>query len=549
VGEGEIVRAARILLETLSRLGVDRIFGLPGTTEAPLLDALVDFPAVRYHLGLHESAVLGMADGYARATGKPAVVNLHTTVGTGNGLTGLFNAWKDGSPLLVIATHKHSGILGRDGFCVGPNLAEWARPITKWAWQGISAAQVGDEVVRAYKTAAAPPSGPVFLCYPEDLLAADIDIGDFRLPSGPPRVEAPFLPSGAAVAEAAALVAAARQPLVIAGDEVWRTDAVSAVVDLVERWKLPVFHEAGRSAVFWNFPTRHPLYAGVYDVKHPYVASADVILALGCRLSVEFQPAAEPDVPAGSRLIHVHRSAWELSKLYPATLAVQASVAAFVQELCRWLETHPGAWKPFYGVADSASAFRRTEGQDGSITAEELVAALAQTAPVDTVVVEETIRSLPTLLSRYPLEAGGYFHTSGGGLGWGVAAAVGVKMAWAERPVLAVVGDGSLLFGVQALWNAAREPAPVKVVVLNNQKYLAVEAGLRAYGGDAVERGRFPGVALTPPAVNFVELASGFGVAGRRVESREDLMPALHWMWDAAGPALVDVRVADDPGM
>jgi len=540
------MRAARVLLETLSRLGVDRIFGLPGTTEAPLLDALVDFPGIRYHLGLHESAVMGMADGYARATGQPAVVNLHTTVGTGNGLTGLFNAWKDGSPLLVVATHKHSGILGRDGFCVGPDLAEWARPITKWAWQGVSPAQVGEEVVRAYKTAAAAPTGPVFLCYPEDVLAAEVDT--VNLPSGPPRVDAAFRPSEAVVAEAAALLAEARRPLVIAGDEVWRTGAVAAVVDLVERWRLPVFHEAGRSAVFWNFPARHPMYRGVYDVRHPYVASADVILALGCRLSVEFQPAAVPDVPVGSRLIHVHRNAWELSKLYPAALAVQASVGAFVEGLRTWLDTHPGAWKPFTGGSDRHAVSCREDRQGGPITARDLVAALAETAPPNTVVVEEAIRSLPTLLHTYPLDAGAYFHTSGGGLGWGVAAAVGVKMAWANRPVLALVGDGSLLFGVQALWNATREVAPVKVVVLNNQKYLAVEAGLRAYGGDAVDRYTFPGVALTPPAVDFVALASGFGVVARRVASPDELVPARPWMWETPSSTLLDVHVADDPG-
>jgi len=125
---------------------------------------------------------------------------------------------------------------------------------------------------------------------------------------------------------------------------------------------------------------------------------------------------------------------------------------------------------------------------------------------------------------------------------------VGVKMAWANRPVLALVGDGSLLFGMQALWNATREVAPVKVVVLNNHKYLAVEAGLRAYGGDAVDRDTFPGVALTPPAVDFVALASGFGIVARRVASPDELVPALHWMWETPSSTLLDVHVADDPG-
>ncbi len=545
-----ILRSAAALIETLQRNGIFHIFGLPGSTEAPLLDALLDYPEMHYVLALHEGIVVGMADGFARASGRPAVANLHTTVGVGNGLTALFNAWKDNSPVVTIATHKHSEILGRDGFCVGPDLPEWARPVTKWAWQGVKADQIPQEVGRALKIAQNTPSGPVFLAYPEDMLGMEITGNDIR-ENG--QISEGFAPSMDQMSAITKKLLNARSPICIAGDEVSATGAAVLVERFSELWNIPVLQESRRSAVTWNVATNFKNYAGEYSSNHPLVKDADVIFALGPRLSVEFSPVKQPDVPANAELIHIHRNPSEVGKLYQPSIGLVASVAAVLEELCRgsW-ETQNNYvyqnWRTAHNGAAGGTGANHAMDSSALCNIGLLSRALARIAPSETAVVDESIRSSPALLANYPLRPGNYFHTSGGGLGWGLPVALGVQLAWPERPVLAYIGDGSLMFTVQALWTAARENLPVKIVVPNNRKYLAVKAGLVAYKGQAVEKGRFMGVDLTPPNIDIVSLAGGFGVEGRIVQSQSELDPALEWAFSHDGPALVDVLVEEDLG-
>ena len=547
-------KGADLLLESLNACGVNYIFGLPGSTEAPLLDALIGHPEIHYILALHESIVIGMADGFARATGKPAVANLHTTVGTGNGLTGLFNAWKDSSPVVTIATHKHSRILSRDGFCVGPDLAEWARPVTKWSWQGIHADQVSNEVFRAMKVAGTAPCAPVFLCYPEDLLGAEVDEAAIGL-QRPVTIEEDAWAAPSQIHSIAQLLASSRRPVIIAGDEVSATGSTSLVSRLAKLLAIPVFQESRRSALTWNVAKDDPGYAGEYFSKNPLVQEADVILALGCRLSVEFSPVSSPDVPPSAKLIHVHRDPWEVGKLYPPEIAVAASVRPLLEALLELLENNKLDWhtaaqrerEQLWPVMTPGGSTEQHDHTSTSLTPEDLARALARHAPGNAVIVDEAIRSSQAILEHYPLHPGAYFHSSGGGLGWGLPAALGIQLAWPDRTVIAAIGDGSLLFAIQALWTAVRENLPVKVVVPNNAKYLAVKAGMVEYNQVAVATQQFPGVDLTNPAIDLVALAQGFGVPGKHVKTGSDLDEALQWAFRHPGPVLVDVTVSDAP--
>ncbi len=546
-----ILRSAAALIETLQRNGIFHIFGLPGSTEAPLLDALLDYPDTHYILGLHESVVVGMADGYARATRRPAVANLHTTVGLANGLMALFNAWKDSSPVVTIATHKDSAILGRDGFCVGPDLAEWARPVTKWAWQGVIADQIPQEVGRALKIAQSTPSGPVLLAYPEDMLGKEIAPTEKIIEYG--QISEGFVPSLEQISAIVKKLSNARSPICIAGDEVSSTGACEILERFAEMWGIPVLQEARRSAVTWNVATDFKNYAGEYSSNHPLVKGADLILAFGPRLSIEFSPVKQPDVPRDAELVHIHRNSFEVGKLYQPSIGLVASVAAVLEELCNgsWDAQNQYVyqdWRAVPNASDGSVSPDVSADPSGLCDVSFLARALARIAPSNTAVVDESIRSSPALLANYPLRPGNYFHTSGGGLGWGLPVALGLQLAWPERPVLAYIGDGSLMFSIQALWTAAREKLPVKVVVPNNRKYLAVKAGLIAYKGQAVETDKFMGVDLSPPNIDLVSLARGFGVEGRLVESRSGLDAALEWAFSHDGPALVDVLVTEDLG-
>lgn len=550
-----MTRAADLLLKALSESEIKYIFGLPGSTEAPLLDALIANPEIHYVLSLHESIVIGMADGYARATGKPAIANLHTTVGTGNGLTGLFNAWKDHSPVVTIATHKHSRILGRDGFCVGPDLAEWAAPVTKWSWQGIHADQITNEIFRAIKVSGTAPYGPTYLCYPEDILGLEVEPSSTELQK-PVMITEDTWPSPDQIDSIALRLARSVNPVIIAGDEISSTNSAELLAQLANMLSIPVFQESRRSALNWNISTGDPAYAGEYSPKNPLVRDSDCILALGCRLSVEFSPVSTPDVPPSAFLIHVHRDPWEVGKLYPPQLPVVASVRPVLKLLIALLENREVEWNndnlqkrklnwpPRSITPDSDSSSLDSKSK---LTPEDLAKALSHYAPEDSVIVDEAIRSSPALLEHFPLRPGCYFHSSGGGLGWGLPAALGIQMAWPDRCVIAALGDGSLLFAIQALWTAVRESLPVKIVVFNNSKYLAVKAGMVEYDHLAMKTQIFPGVDLTNPLIDLVSVAKGFGVASRKAETPEQLDEILKWGFSYDGPVLIDVVVDDSP--
>lgn len=548
------MRAAELLIKSLKESGIEYIFGLPGSTEAPLLDALIGQDDIHYVLCLHESIVIGMADGYARATRKPAIANLHTTVGTGNGLTGMFNAWKDHSPVVTIATHKHSRILSRDGFCVGPDLAQWARPVSKWSWQGIHADQISNEIFRALKVAGTVPYAPVFLCYPEDLLGTDVDETTLEN-QFPIEISEESWPSPSQVYRITNQLARARNPVIIAGDEVTSTQSEHLVSKLAKLLDCPVFQESRRSALTWNIAKDDPHYFGEYNVKDPVVQNADLIFALGCRLSIEFSPVTSPDIPQNAELIHVHRDPWEVGKLYPPQIPVVTSVKPLLESIILSIENNEIQFPKTKVTNPRSIQYDKTPenesedltDQSRKLTAKDIALSLAKFAPKDAIIVDEAIRSSPQIIENYPLRPGNYHHSSGGGLGWGLPAALGIQMAQPNRTVIAVIGDGSLLFAIQALWTAVRENLPVKVIIPNNKKYLAVKAGMVEYNFKAVLANEFPGVNLEGPEIDLIGISKGFGVDGMRADSIHELDDAVKWAFSHTGPVIIDVMIEDAP--
>ncbi len=550
------MRGAEQLVQALAAAGVEYVFGLPGSTETAILDALAAGVSFRYLLTLHESVAVGMADGYARGSGRPGIASLHTSVGTANALSALYNAWRDSSPVVVTAGHKDTRIHNRDGFCTLPDLAGLPRSFTKWSAESRAASQIAADLQRAMKIAATPPCGPTYLALPEDLLAAEVEASD--LPHSGARPWAP--PAGvrcdrAALLEAAQLLAQATRPILLAGDEIDARGAWAEAVHLAERLGLPVLQEPRHSAARVNFPQDHPLYAGAYTPEHPLVREADLLLAVGCRLFVEFSYVPAPELPAGAQLIHVHRNPWELSKLYPADLAIVSDPDLFLADLSSWFEEHPlpGIERRRAGGRARVEAHRAAAPPQRSVTAPDtlpvpvayLVEEMGRVLPASAVIVDEGVRSSPPLLSRYTFRMPGSYHrSSGGGLGWGLPAALGVKLAQPDRPVIAYLGDGSALFSLQALWTAARYRIPVVVVICQNQGYQAVKAALDDYRGLAALRGVFPGSGIDAPVVDFVRLAEGYGVPARRVEHPGELGDRLREGLKAEGPTLIEIPLS-----
>ncbi|MDR7566951.1 MAG: thiamine pyrophosphate-binding protein [Armatimonadota bacterium] len=552
------MRAAHALLEVLRARGVRFLFGLPGSTEAAVLDALREVSGIRYVLALQEGIAVAMADGYARASGEAGVVNLHTTVGTLGGLSLLYNAWRDRVPVVVLACHKDTRILGRSGFTTLPDTTALVRPLAKWAHQTLNPEQVAEDVERAFQQALAWPRGPAYVIIPENLLAAPVSLNSPRpAPSPfPPR------PHPEAVRAIVAHLSRSERAVLVVGTEVARREAVEHAVQLAHALELPVLWESRRTLLEPPYPVEDPHFVGIYDPGHPAVTGAEVLVVVGATLFVEFAPSPAPEIPPHVFLIHVHPDAAELGRLYPPNLSVQAEAGLLLQDLVEAVQAESSSLEDLVAsrrswVAELRARWETQQAERRSreagvrpLTAYQVGEVLGRVLPREAVVVEEAVRSCWAFLAGFPVRLGGLFRTAGGSLGWGVPAALGVQMALGDRPVVAVVGDGSLHFTPQALWTGVQQHLPVLVVVLNNRKYLAVEAGVRELLGIRDGLPATPGIEL--PGLDHVTVAQGYGAGGVRVEDPDTLGDVVDHAFRRAReegrPYLVDVPIREEWG-
>ncbi|WP_406375288.1 thiamine pyrophosphate-binding protein [Streptomyces sp. NBC_00647] len=456
-------RPALALLDILRGEGVDRVFGNPGTTELPFLAALAetaDAPA--YVLGIHEGAVVSMADGYARATRRPAFVSLHIAAGLANGLIGLLNARRSRTPLVVMAGQQDRRHLQQDPMLSG-DLVALARPAVKAALDVQHAHDLPLAVRRAFALAVRPPAGPVFLSVPMGLLAEDTDV------EVPPRTPTPRAGPAAGLDRAAVLLGRAARPVIVAGDGVGRDDAVRALVRVAETCGAPVHHQPMADCL--DFPTTHPLYAGMLPPRHEAVREAlapyDTVLIAGAHAFTPHHYTPGPALPPGITVVQLDPDPDEIGRNFTADLGLVGALAPSLDRLADQLRDHVPAHRAKAGVLraaerhtaerDRTEAAARAAYSPAPLAPWAAAHAVADGPPPGAAVVEEAI-TVGLLLRRLVRldRPGSYTHTVGGGLGWGIGAAVGRALAEPGRPVVAVLGDGCALFGLQGLWSAAR---------------------------------------------------------------------------------------------
>ncbi len=542
--------AAKETIAVLKANGISKIFGNPGTTELALLDATVS-EGMDFHLCLHEGAAVAMADGFGRATGTTGVVMVHTSVGAANTLTNLINLRSDSRPLLVIAGDKDDRLSGRGCFCEVPDLPGLLRQVTKEAWRVTRPEKLPELTLRALKIAQAPTPGPVFLAVPENYMAAQLPgecVGQHVRAAD--RLTMRAHPDELRLVLAA--LARARRPLLIAGNEVGRTEAAPLLAELADRLGVPVVGEEVFTTSELNFPTDHPLYHGNFSPDLAVVRDADLVVAIGARAFMEYAYPAEPYLRPGVRFMQIGADPSELGKIYQAELAVLGDAGSAIRDL---LEMAARDMLPRAGVLleRRANATRRPDmkapeygppGEPGSLHPLQLLAALDEALPSDAVIVDESVLS-KGLFQRHVALSGRrrYFGTSGGGLGWGLPAAIGVQLGMPDRRVVAFLGDGGALFNIQSLWTAAHLRVPVVVVVVNNGGYMAVRRGLGQFGEESSRSGRYPGSFIVKPEIDLCRLADGFGVQAVTVREADRLAGALRWALKLGEPALVDVRV------
>ncbi|MPZ87625.1 MAG: hypothetical protein GEU81_06025 [Nitriliruptorales bacterium] len=542
---------ADAMVRSLQRLGVRHIFGLPGSTEGPLLHALADVDSPAYVLGLHENIAAAMADGYARASGDMSVVSLHTSVGTGNAVSQIMNAFVDRSPVVALIGHKDARLANRDGFCTVEDLSGMLRPFTKWSREVADANLAVEDLERAALIATTRPRGPVALVITEDKARARFDRAGDGQPAPGPATVGGYRPDCEGLEAAARALASAQRPLLIAGDGVAWTGASRILEAVAETFGCPILQEPRRSASRMNCSTEHPNFCGEYSPDHPAARDADVILAVGARIFVEFEPVAASELPAGAYFIHIHEDPAELGKRYTPDLGLIGTASDALADL-RALAEEMGhrPRKTDDRLMSLRRGFKRRIEDSRATSPDEHfgVAAVSRILddelPSDVMVFDEGVRSSRVLLQHLSLPGGRSYHRStGGAIGWGLPAAIGAQIACPDRRVVLFVGDGSALLTIQALWTAARYEVPVTVLIANNRGYQAVQAAVEKQQGQGA-RAVAVGAVIDQPAPSFVRLAEGFGVSAVSVGRHEELRLAIKEAGNTPGPSVIELALS-----
>jgi benzoylformate decarboxylase len=549
-----IMTGRHAFLEVLHQEGVEYIFGNPGTTELPLVDALVDRPDFKYILALQEAVAVGMADGYAQASGKVGVLNLHVSPGLGNALGVLYDSWRMKTPLLVTAGQQDQRYQLSEPV-LWSELIPLMRMYAKWTWEPRSIKDLVTATRRALKVAMTPPTGMVFLSLPMDVLYGEAEAELWTTPSTPTRLRADRI----ALEKAAALLLQAKNPIIVVGDDVGSSDALEEATAVAELLGARVFADTfpGRT----DFPSDHPLYQGILVRSQSAVRSileqADLMFALGAEVFPFSLPSEVEPVPAHLTIVHMHSDPWEVGKNYPAKVGVIGDLKASLPELAGLIREQqtPGQREEARKRADSAVQAKRAAYESLKSSAAEvsnrlpmpaavLMQTIAEAVPAETIIVDESITSGATLrdfLARKTADS--FYGMRGGGLGWGFPAAIGVKLAKPDRPVLGIIGDGSALYVNQALWTAARYRIPVTWLICNNAQYMILKRRLHAYGGAAAKADTYIGLDIMDPEVDFLALARAMGVHGVRADTPDAVGKALREAVSRQGPTLIDVPI------
>jgi benzoylformate decarboxylase len=514
--------------------GMTTMFGNPGSTELPML---ADFPDdFRYVLGLQEAVVVGMADGYAQASGRTTVVNLHTAPGVGHAMGAIFNAQANHSPLVITAGQQVRAAMTMQANLTNRDAARMPHPLVKWSYEPPRAEDVPAALARAVHSASLPPRGPVFVSIPMDDWHADADDDAVRR-----AVERSVTGRAAADPEVlrdlAHRLEQASNPVLVAGPDIDAGGAWDAAVQLAERQRLPVWAIPAPGGGRLGFPEGHRYFQGVLPPAiaplSETLSGYDLIVVVGAPVFSYYPYIPGPLLPEGASLVAITSDPDEAARA-PMGDAIVADVNLTLERLLEEV-----------GDSDRNEPEQRPtpdEPPDSDpISGTEAMATLREVFPDDGIVVVETPSSTAALRNQLRISRpGSYYFAAGGGLGFGLAAAVGVQLAQPDRPVLCVIGEGSVQYAVSAFWSAVAYDVPLTFLVLRNEEY----AILKWFATFEQVEGA-PGLDL--PMLDTAEIADGYGVSAHRVEGAEQLGSALGEAISSDRPELVEVGVA--PGM
>ncbi len=540
-------------LALLKDEGITHLFGNPGTTELPIMHALKDHPDLTYVMAMQESLVVAIADGYSRASGRLVACNVHVAPGLGNAMGSLFNAKFTGTPMILTAGQQEQGHGLMEPVLYGP-LVQMAEPLVKWAVEVTRLEDLPRIVRRAAKIATTPPTGPVFISLPGDILNAEagIDLGRST------RVDTRVRPSDEALQALTQRILKAQRPVIIAGDEIVKSDALAEAAQLAETLGAPAYQCSTPYGA--QFLSESPCFLGalsrlqkqVREVLSPY----DLMIVLGAdplRMSVYSEVDPLPD---GLSIVQVGLVDWDLAKNYGAEIALKADVKETLRALIPALRSAGGAvleTRAKKGIAELAgtnwSAKRKgvveqisKAGGKSPIDPDWLALQLVEAMPDNAILVDEGLTSSrPVLALRPHRDRYGYHALASGGIGWGLPASVGVSLANPERPVVCFSGDGSAMYSIQALWTAAHHKLPLSVVIANNGGYRIIKQRLLAFHGDD----HYVGMDFADPPVDFAGVAKSLGLEAIRISDPAELKSQLKAAFARPGAKLIEVMVSN----
>jgi len=538
-------------LELLKDEGVTHLFGNPGTTELPIMYALEDHPELTYVMAMQESVVVSIADGFSRASGQLVAANVHVAPGLGNAMGALFNAKFTGTPMILTAGQQEQGHGLMEPMLYDP-LVRIAEPLVKWAIEVTRLEDLPRIVRRAAKIARTPPTGPVFISLPGDILnaEADIDLGARTV------VNTCVRPSDASLMLLAQRILAAKRPVLIVGDELVKSDALAEAAQFANALGCPVYQQTVPYGA--HFLSEHPCFMGPLSRNQPNVrkvlSAHDLVIVFGAdplRMSVHHE--IEP-LPPSMPIVQVGLVDWDIGKNFAAEIAIKADVRETFLALTPLLHSLGGdslqslASQRIEDISRDNWITRRStliktislKADQSPIDPDWLLLQIIEVLPTNAIFVEESLtaaRHVPALLPYR--DRFGFYGLASGGIGWGLPGAVGASLANPDRPVICFTGDGSAMYSIQALWTAAHHQLPLTVVLINNGGYRIIKQRLLSFHNSR----KFVGMDFADPSIDFSALAKSMGVESVRVADGKLLRETLQSAFARPGTKLIEVMV------
>jgi benzoylformate decarboxylase len=552
------MRAGQVFMDSLVLHGVDCIFGNPGTTENSVLDRLIDYPQLPYYVALHEGVAVCAASFHAQATGKTAVANLHVAPGLGNAIGMMYGALKANSPLIVTAGQQDTR-MRLDSPLLSHDLVAMAKPVTKFSAEPQRGDEMGPLMRRAFQIANEPPAGPVFIALPVNVMEEETDVG--------PQASGPIetgVASPALVDRVVEMITSASNPCLVVGDDPSRQGALDVLVAIAEAAGATVFHEGLRAHVC--FPNRHPNYRGRLAFEAATVqrllAPHDLVVLIGGNFFEDVWYDHASHIPEGAHVIQIETAEPRLSRSIPLDIGIVGDLPGTLTAIADGL-TKVSA--EFQAAAKERNSALNTDYAQRQERARETLEKLHDVSPMaavraiheisgavgdDVIVVDESITASLEVAHQFNERANGdYYGGRGGGIGQGVAGAIGVQVARPDKRVVAISGDGSAMYSIQALWTAAHHGLPIIFIILSNREYRVLKHNLDIYRTrfDIGSNKPYPHMDLTSPSLGFPEMARGMGVTGELVTAADAIGAAVERALATSGPYLIEIEISGKP--